>query len=339
VSTFAQSGPTLVAGLLPRDRARERYPVAPGGATVVELEGDDRVRVLDPGGGQVAELTALGAGGREDPRALGLRADAPASVLAGLRPGDGGGFLAALARRGLDPHDARAARLGGADGAPGGAHELLAQRAVTLIVASPGGRVVDGELPASELVVEVHRANPCPRAPVDLPAPLAEPRLDLHIDAATARSYEVRAGEYIQVIDVAGKQCSDFLAFHARKLAAGHERGLDATVTRTLMGRAFPAPGLQGKFYDQDLEPLVEVVRDTVGRHDTFVLAFARHAITRISATRATSTAPTTSTVPSSALRSRRAVAGRRSTSSTTRRSAAIISWSPTSRGPGRATT
>ena len=39
------------------------------------------------------------------------------------------------------------------------------------------------------------------------------------------------------------------------------------------MGNAYPMPGLHGKFYDQDMDPLVEVVRDTVGRHDTFGLA------------------------------------------------------------------
>ena len=53
----------------------------------------------------------------------------------------------------------------------------------------------------------------------------------------------------------------------------GTERGLDATITRTLMGNAYPQPGLYGKFYDLDMEPLVEVIRDTVGRHDTFALA------------------------------------------------------------------
>ena len=83
----------------------------------------------------------------------------------------------------------------------------------------------------------------------------------------------MKQGEYIQVIDVEGRQCSDFLAFHARKLQSGIERGLDATVTRTLMGNAYPTPGLNGKFYDLDMDPLVEVVRDTVGRHDTFALA------------------------------------------------------------------
>ena len=83
----------------------------------------------------------------------------------------------------------------------------------------------------------------------------------------------MKAGEFIQIIDVEGRQCSDFLAFHRRKLEDGVERGLDATVTRTLMGNAYPTPGLTGKFYDADMVALVEVVRDTVGRHDTFALA------------------------------------------------------------------
>ena len=58
-----------------------------------------------------------------------------------------------------------------------------------------------------------------------------------------------------------------------RSCRTGKERGLDATATRSLMGNAYPSPGLHSKFFDHDLEPLVEVVRDTVGRHDTFGLA------------------------------------------------------------------
>ena len=119
----------------------------------------------------------------------------------------------------------------------------------------------------------MRRATPRTLAEVELPAPLAEPRLDFRVDRATALAYEVRKGEYIQVLDVQGRQCSDFLAFNAGKLERGLERGLDATTTRTIMGNAYPMPGLHGKFYDVDQDPLVEVVRDTVGRHDTFGLA------------------------------------------------------------------
>ena len=83
----------------------------------------------------------------------------------------------------------------------------------------------------------------------------------------------MRAGEYIQIIDVAGRECSDFLAFSTSQLEQGIERGLDPTTTRTLMGAAYPGPGLFSKFFDQDMQPLVEVIQDTCGRHDTFGLA------------------------------------------------------------------
>ena len=96
------------------------------------------------------------------------------------------------------------------------------------------------------------------------------------MDRASALAYEVREGEYIQVIDVQGRQCSDFLAFHRAKLEKGLERGMDGVTTRTLMGAAYPLPGLYSKFFDVDMDPLVQVVRDTVGRHDTFGLACTR---------------------------------------------------------------
>ena len=178
-----------------------------------------------------------------------------------------------LGSRGLDPAEALAVRLFGEWSPAGSAQTFRAERAVTVVVAAPAGRIVDGAPPPSELLVEVRRATPRSYEQQELPPPLAEPRLDFRVDAATALAYEVRAGEFIQVIDVEGKQCSDFLAFHRRKLESGLERGLDATTTRSLMGQAYPQPGLQGKFYDVDQDPLIEVVRDTVGRHDTFGLA------------------------------------------------------------------
>src|SRR6185503_11140943 len=113
--------------------------------------------------------------------------------------------------------------------------------------------------PASALVIEIKRHVPRKPAEVELPEPLAEPRLDFRVDRASALAYEVKKGEYIQVLDVQGRQCSDFLAFNHGKLQRGIERGLDATTTRTLMGNAYPMPGLHGKFYDQDMDPLVEV--------------------------------------------------------------------------------
>ena len=269
--------PALIRGLLPEDPFLETYLVRPGGATVFALAADERVTVVDKDGGQVAEVTVLGADGRDDPAALGGHADAPATVIReALRDRDGSLLWRELGSRGLEPADATAIRLFGEWSAPGSSQAFRADRAVTIVVAAPAGRIVDGAPPPSELLVEVRRVEPRRYEQGELPPPLAEPRLDVRIDAATALAYEVRAGEFIQIIDIEGKQCSDFLAFHRRKLENGLERGLDATTTRTLMGQAYPLPGLQGKFYDVDMDPLVEVIRDTVGRHDTFALACTR---------------------------------------------------------------
>jgi aminomethyltransferase len=268
----------LVPGLLPREPGLERYRVRPGGLTAVPLAPGDRLTVIDPQGRQAAELTVL-------PLDAGPAQAAPATVLRALA-GRGGGegpagaagraALELLAAYGVDPAEATAAQLFG-EWSPAGANETVtADRDAVALVAAPARRMsVDDEAanPPTELQLELRRAAPRPEVARELPPPLAEPLLDLRIDAATATSYQVKAGQYIQVIDVEGRQCSDFLAFGAHRLADGVERGLDATTTRYFMGNAYPQPGLYGKFYDADAQPLVEIVRDTVGRHDTFGLA------------------------------------------------------------------
>ena len=209
-----------------------------GGATTVELRPDDRLTVRDLDGGQRAELTVAG---------------------------DDYGALELAGREEL---------FGPAS--PAGAEETF--RAVRAAVRHGDGacrRASSSRAVFPRRICSSRFARATPREELEptLPEPLAEPRLDFEVARASALAYEVRAGEYIQVIDVQGRQCSDFLAFHSGKLQGGQERGLDATTTRSLMGNAYPQPGLFGKFYDQDQEPLVEVVRDTVGRHDTFALA------------------------------------------------------------------
>ena len=52
----------------------------------------------------------------------------------------------------------------------------------------PAAALVDGDPPASALVVEVKRDAPRSEAEAELPAPLAEPRLDFRVDRASALS-------------------------------------------------------------------------------------------------------------------------------------------------------
>ncbi|MEM9447936.1 MAG: DUF1989 domain-containing protein [Cyanobacteria bacterium P01_E01_bin.6] len=103
----------------------------------------------------------------------------------------------------------------------------------------------------------------------DVPAPLGKVVAEYRIDAATAIAYSVKAGQYIQIMDVEGTQCSDFLAFAGE----GYQEELDSTVTRTLLGMAMPQAGLHNKYFSQAMRPLVEVIQDTCDRHDSFMLA------------------------------------------------------------------
>lgn len=256
----------------------ERFRVAPGSVTALSVTGGDRFEVIDRYGRQPVELTVLAA----DPHAVsGSAPDSPATVLRALVAGpDENGFAAGrilgLLTRHVDQDQARATRLFGVDSAAGARLGFAVDDdAVALIAvpATPMNLAVAESNPPSEVLVEVHRSSPPPVHERELPAPLAEPLWDMRIDASTASSYEIRAGQFVQIIDVQGRQCSDFLAFDARGLDTGHEYVLDATTTRTIGGGAYPQPGLFGKFFDGRAQPLVEVVRDTVGRHDTFALA------------------------------------------------------------------
>ena len=150
--------------------------------------------MINHDGGQVAELTVLDREGGEDAAALGTRADADATVLRDLlAAGASEGFLATLHAQGLVPAEASALRLFDASTPRGEAEAFVAERAAVAVVAAPGGRVIDGDWPASPLLVEIRRATPRRHEETELPAPLAEPRLDFRVDRASALAYEVKS--------------------------------------------------------------------------------------------------------------------------------------------------
>lgn len=264
--------------LFAREPSLERHRVAPGGLTVIALDAGDRLAVSDIEGDQRAELLAFDEQGREALAALGLSADPAADFIArqlNLGSLDALHVRLGLSRRGVDcQHLPRAAQLWDEHSPAGFSRQLQATAPLLVIVAAPGGQsAVDSQRRASELRLLITRANPRSILTPALPAPLGEVIDEFTISPGTARDYTVAAGQYIQVLDVAGRQCSDFIAFNRRGLDNGREIDLDPTVTRTLNGNAYPGPGLFSKLFDRDLQPMLEVVRDTVGRHDTFALA------------------------------------------------------------------
>lgn len=256
-------------GLFARAPNLERYRVAAGGVTLVDLQPGDGLQVIDVEGRQTCALLALDAGGRSALASWGLSGSTACCV-----PGRIG---QALQRRGIDAQALPlAASLWDTDSPPGHSRQFVAEDALLVIVAAPAeATAVDRQYRPSELRLIVTRANPSPLLLPALPEPLGDVLDEFTLRAGTAHGYTVAKGQYIQVLDVAGRQCSDFVALDRRALDRGVELDLDQTVTRTLNGSAYPAPGLFSKFFDRHMQPMLEVVQDTVGRHDSFALACA----------------------------------------------------------------
>ncbi|WP_409281700.1 DUF1989 domain-containing protein [Pseudomonas defluvii] len=265
-------------GLLTQTTATEHYRVNGGGLTLVELGPGDTLQITDVEGLQPCEVMAFS-----------TRIN-PALASLGLIAGSGFGFiqqalagnsrqvqriLQALTKRGFDTQRLPGAgMLWSVDSAAGYSRQFTLGEPLLLVIAAPAcATSVDAQQTPSELRIRVHRANPSLVHVPTLPEPLADLVDEFTLPAGSARSYTVRKGQYIQVIDVAGRQSSDFVALNRRDLDKGLEFDLDQTVTRTLNGNAYPAPGLFAKFFDRQMRPMLEVVRDTVGRHDAFALA------------------------------------------------------------------
>jgi aminomethyltransferase len=260
----------------------ERYTVPGGGAIAVPIHAGDQVRVVDVEGLQRCELLVADTAGNVDPAILGVRGDGDAAGLKQILSGgedSARAVRAGLERRGIDLAKARAVSLFGGGSRPGDAGEFTVSRDGLLIVAAPATAMEAGaQDTATPIRVHVRRSRLRASNETALPEPLADPLQDIRVNRATAEAYVVRAGEYIQILDVAGRQCTDFQCFSARSLDKGLEHPLDVTTTRTLVGQSYPRPGLFSKAFDQTMQPLVEVVRDTVGRHDAFGLAcYARY--------------------------------------------------------------
>jgi aminomethyltransferase len=271
--------PSLVMrpGMLTLAPGEERFTVPGGGVIAVPVHAGDHVRVVDVEGMQRCELVAADAAGAVDPAILGASGDSDASGLKQILSTDSESarsVRSGLERRGIDLATARAVTLFGGDSRPGDAGEFTVSCDGLLIVAAPGTPMEAGaQDTATPIRLHIRRSRLRASSEALLPEPLADPLQDIRVNRATAKAYVVRAGEYIQIIDVGGRQCTDFQCFSARNLDKGLEHPLDVTTTRTLTGQSYPRPGLFSKAFDQNMQPLIEVVRDTVGRHDAFGLA------------------------------------------------------------------
>jgi aminomethyltransferase len=268
------------AGRTAMARNRERYEIPGRGAIMISVREGDQLALRNCEGMQSVELIGLTPSGAARPEIFEpLAHGAPHGLMDLLSdPFDDSltRFAKTLRKRDIKLETCLAHRLFGNASPPGDTVELTIQLDGFVIIATPAPLMrIDAHNTATPITALIKRAHHSDTYSFALPDPLADPVVDLRVHSATAEAYEIKAGDYIQILDVDGRQCTDFQCFDARKLDRGIQNPLDVTTTRTLMGHAYPMPGLHGKYYDQDMDPLVEVIQDTCGRHDAFAMACA----------------------------------------------------------------
>ncbi|MDB4017249.1 aminomethyltransferase family protein [Amylibacter sp.] len=257
----------------------ERYVIEGSGAILLPVFAGDTFTIINDEGGQVCEILAADKKGKidlsilnetpnNDARGLKQLLDTNNQSLIGLRLG--------METRNIDLVSAKGLSIFGNSSKAKSEAKFDVKRDAVIIISAPGNSMdLEKQNTTTSLTVNLNRSSIKTIEKFALPDPLSDPVLDLRIKSQTADSYFVKAGDYIQVIDVDGRQCTDFQCFSARKLDKGIEHALDVTTTRSIQGHNYPMPGLHGKYYDQDFLPLLEVVQDTCGRHDAFALACA----------------------------------------------------------------
>ena len=271
-------GGVLVPGLPLLPHGVERHLVPGGGSRAVEIRRGDEITVVDRQGLQRAEIVFFLPDGTSDAAMIGAKGGtAPLGLQQALSSGDVSAkrVLKALETAKFDIGRADASLAFTEGSAAGDSADFCAECDGLLIVCAAGGPMEPGgQDTTTELVFYVRRADPGPAKPDRIEHdPLADPLQDLNIQPGEAKAFEVRKGEFIQILDVQGRECSDFQALSQRALDRGEERDIDPTTTRSLMGSLYPEPGIFSKYWSQDQEPLVEIIQDTCGRHDTFGLA------------------------------------------------------------------
>ena len=256
----------------------ERYTVNGGGITGIQIFPDDEIEIVNNEGNQICEISVFNKEGKSDTGILNLKENKDAlEIKKILLSKDENSKIAAyqLKKRNLEITKAKASMVFDRDTNWGEKIKLKSKDKCYCIFGAPGPEMLIHEQnPPTDLTIFIKRAKITKdKEHTVIPDPMFDPLNETNINRKTAIAFQVKEGDYIQVISPAGRQCSDFVAFDTAKLDKKIEKGLDWQTTRTFMGNTFPGPGLFSKFYDTDHEPLVEVIRDTVGRHDTFNLA------------------------------------------------------------------
>ena len=251
----------------------ERYTVKGEGILGINLYRDDEIKIVNIEGSQEIELTFFNDDGKNE-NLVGKNFNKNADFIKYIlkNSSEKNVLLKKLKKKKIDLDKLKSLNYFDQNTESGTEINLSIEKNGFAIFAAPGEPMeVSSFNVATDLLIFVTRKNKKNnKLESILPEPLADTKNEFRIKNSSAIAYEIKKGDFIQIIDLYGRQCSDFMAFDSNALQKGKEYSIDTTASRAIVGGAYPMPGLFSKYFDKNHDTLVEVIQDTIGRHDTF---------------------------------------------------------------------
>jgi len=251
----------------------ERYTVKGEGILGINLYRDDEIKIVNIEGSQEMELTFFNDDGKNE-NLVGKNFNKNADFIKYIlkNSSEKNVLLKKLKKKKIDLDKIKSLNYFDQNTESGTEINLSIEKNGFAIFAAPGEPMeVSSFNVATDLLIFVTRKNKKNnKLESILPEPLADTKNEFRIKNSSAIAYEIKKGDFIQIIDLYGRQCSDFMAFDSNALQKGKEYSIDTTASRAIVGGAYPMPGLFSKYFDKNNDTLVEVIQDTIGRHDTF---------------------------------------------------------------------
>ena len=201
----------------------ERYLIHGGGLTAIEISAEDKIEIINDEGKQTCEVIVFNSEGKCDLSILNLKENNDANFSKKIILQDKK-ISKVFKHKNIDLSKAKSSIIFDKDCLVGEKITLKSKDKCTVMIAAPGEAMsVHNQNPPTDLTVFLNKSKfQDSDEQFLLPEPLGDPSYEKLVKRRTAEVYEVKKGEYIQIIDTAGRQCSDFLAVSYTHLRA-HE--------------------------------------------------------------------------------------------------------------------
>ena len=199
----------------------ERHIVNGGALTAFQIFPDDEIEIINDEGNQICEIICFNKDGKSELGILNLKENSQKNFIRDILNGKDETILATnyqLKKRNLNIKESKSSIVFDLDTKAEEKVKLKSKDKCYAIFAAPGEDMdVTKQNPPTDLTIFIKRAKVINDKELSvIPDPVFEPLYEKNIDKETSTSYQVKQGDYIQVISPTGRQCSDFVAFDTK---------------------------------------------------------------------------------------------------------------------------